>query len=373
MFFCFILGQSVVIIKLMWYYLLVNQEQLVCLISVRASTEVTEMNGAGEKTLVAEAGRMLLAEGLAARTWGNVSCRIGENKMLITPSGLGYENMLPGDIVEMDMRSAKWHGTHKPSSEWAVHIAAYTAFPDTDFVIHTHQTYASAIGLSGLDSLKLSQEEETALGGVALSDYALPGTKRLAKNVFKAFKSGARCVLMAHHGDVIAGGDRRDAFERAKLLELVCRHSCVGQPDESLRPDESLAKRLTASADKEFGHAAYSAAPSVLKCAEAGSRIYSQLDDMAQMISHGISFAEPNESDVIAKLKQNELVLVPGVGGICRASTDGDCTAMCSLLEKACICELHTKALGIQGRLSALDVWLMRKNYLKNYSKKIGG
>lgn len=127
------------------------------------------MNEEEAKRLVAESGRMLLDEGLAARTWGNVSCRTGNKSMVITPSGLGYEGMTPEDIVPADMDTGKWEGARKPSSEKAVHLAAYRAFPDADFVIHTHQTFASAVSLAGFYSLSLSGEEKAALGGVALA------------------------------------------------------------------------------------------------------------------------------------------------------------------------------------------------------------
>lgn len=316
---------------------------------------------------------MLLAEGLAARTWGNVSCRSGNNSMFITPSGLAYEKMLPEDIVETDMHSGKWKGNHKPSSEWAVHAAAYEAFPDAGFVIHTHQTYASAIGLTGLESLNITPDESCLLGGVAQSEYGLPGTKRLAKNVFLAFKSAAHCVLMPQHGAVIVGKDRKDAFQRAKLLEDICRRSCKSQNEIIYGANESLAKRLTASVNKEYEHAAYTTAMPVLACAEKGLKIYAQLDDMAQIFSRKIAVTKPDEHSVMNALKSNEFVLVTGVGGICRASTEDDCIAMCRLAEKACICRLHTKALGIESRISGFNIWIMRRNYLKNYSKKIGG
>ncbi len=69
------------------------------------------------RALVAQSGRMLLDEGLAARTWGNISCRIGDSSIAITPSGLGYEGMTPEDIVIMDLATENWKGTRKPSSK----------------------------------------------------------------------------------------------------------------------------------------------------------------------------------------------------------------------------------------------------------------
>jgi ribulose-5-phosphate 4-epimerase/fuculose-1-phosphate aldolase len=324
------------------------------------------------KRRVAESGRMLLAEGLTARTWGNISCRTGENDMVITPSGLGYESMSADDIVPTNMTTGAWEGERKPSSEKAAHIAAYRAFPDAGFVIHTHQVYASAIGLTGLNVLFLSEEEKTALGGVALSGYALPGTKKLSKNIAAAFDMGAHTVLMARHGAVIAGKDQTQAFERARLLEKVCRRACKGQPAAPPALDEALVHSLTACAIEAFGHAAYTAAAPVLACAARKKAIPAQLDDMAQMLGARLIVVQPKEHALLQALQAHDAVLVPGVGAVCRAGTADDCRAMCMLLEKTCVCYLHTQASGIKVQLSWLDKRLMRFVYLKKYAKKKG-
>lgn len=331
------------------------------------------MTEAEAKRLVAESGRMLLDEGLAARTWGNVSCRTGADTIVITPSGLGYENMAPNDIVAVNMATGEWSGGHRPSSELAVHLAAYRAFPEAGFVIHTHQVYASAIGLAPELTLPLAAEERAALGGVGLAAYGLPGTETLARNVARAFGEGAHAVLMAHHGAAIAGRDRDEAFRRAKLLEDVCRRACEGRPEAAPDLDAAPARRLTDAAASAFGHAAYTDAAPVLLCAADGGAVPAQLDDMAQMIGPRLCVAKPEERAVLRALRRRAAVLVPGVGAVCRADSAGDCRALCLLIEKTCVCRLHTEALGIGGRLSRRDVWAMRRVYLKKYSKRIGG
>ena len=101
------------------------------------------------QALVVDTGRILLEEGLAARTWGNVSCRLDEDRYLITPSGMDYKKLTPQDIACCDLQTGKWEGPHKPSGERGAHAAAYACFPDVQVVLHTHQTYASALGLAG--------------------------------------------------------------------------------------------------------------------------------------------------------------------------------------------------------------------------------
>lgn len=327
------------------------------------------MNGQEAKRLVAEAGRMLLHERLVARTWGNVSCRTGAQSFAITPSGLSYEGMTADDVVLCDMATGDWSGARKPSSEKGVHAAAYAQFPEAGFVIHTHQTYASALGLAGFDARVFTDWEKAALGGVARAKYGLPGTKALRANVAAALAAGAHAVLMAQHGALIVGRDQSEAFERAKLLEAVCKLACKGQPDGP-GGDAAKAAAISEHAARLFPYAAYTAAPAVLEAANTVKYFRAQLDDMAQMIGPRL-IAVSGEAEAVAKaLHSQNAVLVPGVGAICRADTQGDCDALLILVEKACVGYLHTRALGAHAGLSSFDAWLMRMVYRNKYSKK---
>ena len=117
------------------------------------------MNNRNERELLVETGRELLEKNIVARTWGNTSCRVDDEHCLITPSGLDYMQTTEEDIVLLDLKSGEWEGRRKPSGERGVHIAAYRQFPGVNFVIHTHQNYATAIGLTGIDSLQITEEE----------------------------------------------------------------------------------------------------------------------------------------------------------------------------------------------------------------------
>jgi Ribulose-5-phosphate 4-epimerase and related epimerases and aldolases len=330
------------------------------------------MNEREARQAVANAGRMLLQEKLVARTWGNVSCRTGTQAFVITPSGLCYEGMTADDVVLYEMAAGTWTGSRKPSSERGVHAAAYARFPEAGFVIHTHQTYASALGLAGFDSRMLTDGEKTALGGVTRAKYGLPGTKRLRANVTAALASGAHVVLMSQHGALIVGKDQKEAFERAKLLETVCKAACKGQPEGTDISSEKLAS-LTERVKGEFSCIAYTAAPAVRETAKLATLFRAQLDDMAQMIGPRLVTVDMEESAVKKALKTRDAVLVSGLGAICRAGTEGDCEALRLLVEKACVSFLHTRALHVSIALSTIDAWLMRLVYRKKYSKKIGG
>ena len=331
------------------------------------------MNVREAKQAVADAGRELLQERLVARTWGNVSCRTGKQSFVITPSGLAYEGMTAEDVVEYNMATGRWSGMRKPSSEKGIHAAAYARFPDAGFVIHTHQTYASALGLAGFDPKRLTDEEREALGGAAVSGYGLPGTKRLRNNVYDALDTGAHTVLMTQHGALVVGRDRKEAFERAKRLEQICKAVCRGQPEEEPSGDAASLAALASRVQGLFPCVTYTAAPAVLETSRMVRSFRAQLDDMAQMIGPKLVSVAGEPEAVERALGRCPAVLVKGAGAICRANSQEDCEALKLLTEKACAAFLHTRKLGVPATLSTVDTLLMRVVYQKKYSQKMRG
>ena len=318
---------------------------------------------------VAETGRLLLKSGLVARTWGNFSARIDETHYAITPSGLGYEHMTADDLVTVSLTDESCEGVRKPSSEKGVHTAAYRIFPETGFVIHTHQTYATAMGLTMPEALELSEKEKEALGTVAWAKYGLPGTDRLKDAVALALKSGARTVMMRHHGTLILGKDRTEAIDRAMLLETVCKRSCrCDAPVPEKADSGALLSRLRKTfpnADVEDGDAAR--AWSALKVS-----LSTQLDDVAQMIGRKIPFAK-DEKQLMKLLGRHPAVFLSGTGAIVSGEDASDTEALKLLTEKAAVCSLHTRALKTDARLRLSDCLLMRFVYKFKYSKKKEG
>ena len=185
------------------------------------------------RTCICETGRELLENGLVARTWGNVSARADGGHYLVTPSGMDYGSIAPEDIALCDLATGKWTGSRRPSGERAVHALAYSMFEDVNFVIHTHQTYASTLGLCGYKPGCFTGEERQQLGGVTVAGYGLPGTKTLQNAMREAMARGARTILMAHHGVLICARSHDEALMRAQLLERLCRRCWQGVLEEA--------------------------------------------------------------------------------------------------------------------------------------------
>jgi len=275
------------------------------------------------------------------------------------------------DLATYDPQTKKKCGKHKPSSEKGVHAAAYQIFPDAGFVIHTHQTYASALSLSGLSKLQLSESEKATLGGIALAEYALPGTKKLTANVKKCFEGGAKIVLMANHGAVVVGKDEDDAFAKAKLLEKVCERTAKTQTvnvKTNKAKSDVVKKVFDETETKEFFSVWQTA--EILSAAEKADKyLYAQLDDVAQMAGRKIPVTDNIEK--IQKLtKKHNVILIKNVGAVIRAKTQEDLDALKTLVQKACICYLHTFNCGGQKYLPAFEANLMRFVYKIKYSKE---
>ena len=176
------------------------------------------------KEIVIRAGKQLLATGLIARTWGNVSCRIDNKSFVITPSGKAYDSLTPDDIVLVNMEDLSYDGDVKPSSEKGIHAQCYLLRPECNFVIHTHQKNASVVSVLGYDINNISGESHDIIGdNVPLAAYGLSGTGKLRKAVVNALKrSDSKAVIMRHHGAVCLGKDYDEAFAITAELEKVC-------------------------------------------------------------------------------------------------------------------------------------------------------
>jgi L-fuculose-phosphate aldolase len=181
------------------------------------------MNVQSAKELVCAAGKRLLSEGLVARTWGNVSVRVSERQMVITPSGRKYQDLSPEDMVLVDIYTLKYEGL-KPSSELKLHCEIYKNRPEVQAVIHTHQMYGSIVAAAQRDVEVLDAEHAKILGTtvVKAAPYALPNTKKITVETAKALGK-ANAALMANHGVVCSGINLENAFEVAITLEKACK------------------------------------------------------------------------------------------------------------------------------------------------------
>lgn len=157
---------------------------------------------------------------LFAGTSGNLSAYIKEeNLILITPTCVRYETMVPEDIVVIRPDGEKVEGHYEPSSEWRLHAAIYKAYPELGSIFHTHSPYATAFAVVHQPIETTLIETYFFLGGeVRCAEYATPGTWAVGENAVPALKDRGGCLLN-NHGVVAVGKDIPEAHLRAEYIE----------------------------------------------------------------------------------------------------------------------------------------------------------
>lgn len=324
------------------------------------------------KQSIVDTGKKLLDMGLVARTWGNISCRKDDTHFAISPSGMSYLRTTVEDVPIFDTTTEEYEGTRKPSSEKRIHAAAYEIYKDVNFVIHTHQDYATAIGLVSACDLEMTDEEKKVLGKILIAGYGLPGTKTLKNNVAVALQSGAKVVLMIHHGALICGTDPEDTIKKSLMLEEVCKRTIAKKIDlkeleDAGKPDEE--DGLLKDVKAKYPNLLVNTSPIMKKFAE-GKGFRAQVDDMAQMIGPKLKCVKASSSKAISALEKQDAVLVKGVGCLINSVEKDDAEALGMLLNKAAICKSYTLKCNVNGELPRMDCKLMHVVYKMKYSKK---
>lgn len=188
-----------------------------------------------EKKELVEYGKKMSAEGLSSGTSGNLSIYLKEEGVvLITPSGIGYFDTEPEDIVVMDLDGNIVEGSRKPSSEWHLHTLFYKNKPEAGAVVHTHSKYCTTLSTLRMPIKAVHYViADAGTDEVPCAPYRRYGTEELAKvAVESARKSNA--VLLANHGIVVCGKNLKSAYGLAKGMEYVAEIQVtamsVGEP-----------------------------------------------------------------------------------------------------------------------------------------------
>lgn len=170
-----------------------------------------------------EIGRRLHARDLVGAAEGNLSVRLGEDRFLVTGSGLSKGHLTPADLVVVDGRGAVVSGARRASTELRMHLAAYAARPDVAAVVHAHPVTAVALTVAGAPPPSdLVPEAAVTLGPIAVAPFATPGTDEVPASLAPLLRAHD-AVLLERHGAVTLGRTLTEAYERMETLERVAR------------------------------------------------------------------------------------------------------------------------------------------------------
>ena len=177
-----------------------------------------------EREAVCRVGKLLYDRGYVAANDGNISVRVGEGRLLITPSGVSKGRMTPDMLLVTDMDGTVIEGDRHPSSEGKMHLEVYRGRPDVNAVVHAHPPVSTAFAVCrrGLETPYLS-ELVAGLGQVPCTpSFAMLSTEEVPQSV-RPYLADHNALLLANHGALAWGGDLWEAFDRLETVEHTAK------------------------------------------------------------------------------------------------------------------------------------------------------
>ena len=178
---------------------------------------------------IVEIGRLAYQKGWVAANDGNISVRLGEDRILATPTGISKGMMSPEDLIICNLEGLKVEGEREVTSEMMMHTTIYQMRPDVRAIVHAHPPTATGFAVAGRPlNLALLPEVIVGLGCIPLCDYGLPGTPELSETL-KPFIPSHDALLMANHGAVCYADDLMKAFFRMETVEHFAKITFVAE------------------------------------------------------------------------------------------------------------------------------------------------
>ena len=182
------------------------------------------MTSQEEREAVCRVGKLLYDRGYVAANDGNISVRVGEGRLLITPSGVSKGRMTPDMLLVTDLDGTVIEGNRHPSSEGKMHLEVYRGRPDVNAVVHAHPPVSTAFAVCrrGLETPYLS-ELVAGLGQVPCTpSFAMLSTEEVPQSV-RPYLADHNALLLANHGALAWGGDLWEAFDRLETVEHTAK------------------------------------------------------------------------------------------------------------------------------------------------------
>jgi len=196
------------------------------------------------RQMMVKACAALERKGLVAATDGNVTARLGPDRILVTPSGTSKGEIGELDILLCDADGRKIRGRGDVSSEIHVHLAAYRARPDIGGVVHAHPPVATAFTFAGQEhwlQAPVVPEVVAQIGPIPTCPYVTPGTRALAEAAGPYFKQ-CDIVMLAQHGAVAVAKDPWAAYLRMEKLE---QFATIVKTAREIAGDDARVRKLS--------------------------------------------------------------------------------------------------------------------------------
>jgi L-fuculose-phosphate aldolase len=189
----------------------------------RRARRSSRVDAPANREAIVDVCRRLYERGLVAGHDGNVSVRLPNGLILVTPAGISKRSLAPDDLVVVD-GAGSVQGSGRPSSEIGMHLRIYERRPDTLAVVHAHPPTATGFAVAGEGFMApVLPEVILQMDEVPLLRYATPGTDAVADSIEQCLMAGHSAFLMANHGATTLGATLTEAHQRMESLEHAAR------------------------------------------------------------------------------------------------------------------------------------------------------
>ncbi len=182
------------------------------------------MQEAEARRQIVDAGKRLRDRFFVASNDGNISARLSDSEILVTPTGMNKGDIAADQILKIDMQGNVISGSLKPSSETKMHLAVYRARPDIEAIVHAHPPVATGFAACHvrLDQDVILPEVVFGLAKIGFAEYGTPTTNQIPDAVVKEIPD-CEAVLLSNHGALTVGPDVTQAYYRMEVLEMYAR------------------------------------------------------------------------------------------------------------------------------------------------------
>lgn len=207
-------------------------------------------------------GRMLHQRGFVAAMDGNLSVRLGKNRILVTPTCVSKGAMRASDMVIVDFEGTRISGRRNVTSELGMHLLIYCMRPDVQAIVHAHPPTATGFAAAGMALTQpLVCEVVMGLGCIPLARYGTPGTSELAETL-EPYVPEYDAILMSNHGVVTYGDTLEHAYMKMETVEHFAQIALVTHLLGKQQPlTEVDIEKLLVARSKYFGGKAPSSMP----------------------------------------------------------------------------------------------------------------
>ncbi len=234
-------------------------------------------------------GTLLHTSGFIAATDGNLSVRLDENRVLVTPTGMSKGMMKTSDLVIVDMEGRKLKGRREVTSEIGMHLLIYRMRPDVNAVVHAHPRTATGFAAAGMAlNQPLVCEVVIGLGQIPLAPYGTPGTAELAETL-KPLIPDFDAILMANHGVVAYGADLQSAYMKMETVEHFAQITLVTHLLGRQQPLEcSHLEKLLALRNQYMGVSSAARMPAFFNDQRADELVEEPVSENKPFVGHAI-------------------------------------------------------------------------------------